>query len=101
MITSSTTTAASPEPTVNPRRSDICFGGRVPFREKKTGTQRARHFVPDDQAAQGRRDHQVDLAGAGGSAQFLRQQAAQLFGGAWMLQHQRALQVLARCAARW
>ena len=60
VITSSTTTAVSPGCNVKPRRSRHFSCLRIALGEQESGAERARHFVADDQAAQGRRNHQVD-----------------------------------------
>ena len=68
-------------------------GGGIAFREEEARSQRARHLMADDEAAQGWGDDQVDFPGRQ-RADFLGQRPAQPFRGGRMLQHQRALQVL-------
>jgi len=75
-------------------------GGGIAFGEEKARSQRARHLVPDNEAAQGRGGDQVDFSGRQ-RAQFLGQQPAQSLRRGRVLQHQRALQVLGAVQTRW
>ena len=68
-------------------------GGGIAFGEEKARSERARHLVADDEAAQGGGGDQVDFSGRQ-RAEFLGQQPPEPFRGGRMLQHQRALQVL-------
>ena len=71
------------------------MAGGVALGEDGASAESAGHFVSNDDAAQSGGDHGFDGQFRNQRAQGFREQSAELLGVPGMLEHQRALQVLA------
>ncbi len=68
-------------------------GLRITFGEQESSTERARHLVPDDDAAQGRRNNHSRFQSRYRRANSRRQFPPQPFGNRWVLEYQCTLQI--------